>query len=63
MTERPLLPAASRTDVVTAQIEAFHKSTVDEVRAALSAGEFKVLPWATCIALALLHLTADGTVC
>jgi glutaredoxin-related protein len=36
MHERPLLPATARTDVVTAQIEAFHKSTVDEVRAAIA---------------------------
>jgi ADP-ribose pyrophosphatase len=27
-----------------------------EVKAALAAGEFKVLPWATAVALALLHL-------
>lgn len=30
--------------------------SVDEVRAALAAGEFKVLPWAACVALALLQL-------
>jgi ADP-ribose pyrophosphatase len=28
----------------------------DEVRAALLAGEFQVMPWAACVALALLHL-------
>ena len=43
MTERPLLPAASRTDVVTAQIEAFHKSTVDEVRAAVAQHDIVVV--------------------
>jgi ADP-ribose pyrophosphatase len=30
--------------------------TRDQVRRALVAGEFQVMPWATCIALALLHL-------
>lgn len=33
--------------------------TLAEVRAALLAGEFRVLPWSTCVALALLHL-AEG---
>jgi hypothetical protein len=28
------------------------------VMQALAAGEFKVLPWAACVALALLHLAA-----
>jgi ADP-ribose pyrophosphatase len=31
----------------------------DELRSALDAGEFKILPWATAVALALLRL-ADG---
>jgi ADP-ribose pyrophosphatase len=30
--------------------------TRDQVRRALVAGEFQVMPWATCMALALLHL-------
>jgi ADP-ribose pyrophosphatase len=30
--------------------------TVPEVRAALLAGEFQVMPWSACVALALLHL-------
>ncbi len=29
-----------------------------EVKAALAAGEFKLLPWAACMALALLHLSS-----
>lgn len=32
--------------------------SADEVRTALAAGEFKVLPWAACVALALLHMAA-----
>ncbi|WP_298816122.1 NUDIX hydrolase [Chloroflexus sp.] len=34
--------------------------TVDEVRQALAAGEFKVLAWAAVMALALLHLQAGS---
>lgn len=34
--------------------------SVDEVRAALAAGEFKILSWAACIALALLHETTGA---
>ncbi|MEF3274579.1 MAG: NUDIX hydrolase [Chloroflexus sp.] len=34
--------------------------TVDEVRRALAMGEFKVLAWATVIALALLRLQAES---
>jgi ADP-ribose pyrophosphatase len=30
--------------------------TREEVRAALLRGEFQVMPWATCVALALLHM-------
>ncbi len=33
--------------------------TVEEVRRALFDGEFQVMPWATCVALALLRLEAE----
>jgi len=36
--------------------------SVDEVSAALAAGEFKILSWAACIALALLQVTAGARV-
>ena len=31
----------------------------DEIQAALLAGEFKLVPWAACVALALLHGTSN----
>jgi ADP-ribose pyrophosphatase len=34
--------------------------TQGEVRAALLAGEFQVMPWSACVALALLRLDADA---